>query len=198
MSSSLTPFLRPSGSRSPYEVLDHGAGFVLAWSGQPTFTINLPNKERELIQMDADRLVFAIPDLRDLIDRAAMGNSEVKTEEEEAATAADDDAQPRKKREFRKVFAKFTNGARVGWGFVLERTCMEGECQKCGKKKKFDRQCRIWDFKPHYAVVFNTPESVKERGESVSRLPFPRPPSRPRADDLSPLSVISARPLRRL
>jgi hypothetical protein len=47
------------GSRSPYEVLGDGAGFVLAWSGSPRFYINQENKERELIQIEADTLVFA-------------------------------------------------------------------------------------------------------------------------------------------
>ena len=168
------PFhMHSKGSRSPYEVLEHGAGFVLAWSGAPTISINRTNREKELIQIEADRLDFAIPDLRDLLDRRAMGHADKSSDEELSPTKDDDaaserpDKPPPPKRQFRKVFAKFTNGARFGSGFVLERTCGD-ECEKCRGRKKFDRQCRMWDSKAHWDVIFRTPESVEKRDPEVS------------------------------
>jgi hypothetical protein len=58
----LTTLFPSTGSRSPYEILQTGAGFVLGWSGKPRWVIGHPNEERELIQISAERLVFAIPE----------------------------------------------------------------------------------------------------------------------------------------
>lgn len=35
---------------------------MLAWSGAPKITINKPNREQELVQIEADNLFFAIPE----------------------------------------------------------------------------------------------------------------------------------------
>lgn len=35
---------------------------MLAWSGSPKMTISKPNPQRELVQIEADNLYFAIPE----------------------------------------------------------------------------------------------------------------------------------------
>lgn len=55
-------FLRSIGSRNPYDILELGAGFVLAWTGKPRLRINQPNEQRELVQIEAESLMFAIPE----------------------------------------------------------------------------------------------------------------------------------------
>lgn len=57
---------------------------------------------------------------------------------------------PRASRASRKVVAKLSSGVRFGVGVVLERAC-GGECPKC-KGTAFERECRLFTFKPHYEV----------------------------------------------
>ncbi|CDZ98518.1 Uncharacterized conserved protein [Phaffia rhodozyma] len=143
------------GSRNPYDIVEHGAGFVLAWTGKPRLMINQPNEERELVQIEADSLLFAIPDFRDLQDQKAMGNPDPDSDDD---VNVEREYHPRSKKILRKICAKFTNGARVGWGFMIERTCGD-ECESCSGPP-LQRKCRMFDFKPHYTVVMKTPEAI--------------------------------------
>ena len=54
----------------------------------------------------------------------------------------------------RKVCAKFGSGSRFGVGIVLERTCGP-DCTHCSGDA-FHRQCRFFDFRPHYQVMLET------------------------------------------
>lgn len=51
---------------------------------------------------------------------------------------------------YQKICAKLNSGTRFGIGFVLERSC-GSECTKCSGNA-FERQCRLFDFRPHYDV----------------------------------------------
>lgn len=53
---------RPSGSRDPYEITGHGAGFVLAWMGDPKIRIGYENPERELVQIFSKQMVLSVPE----------------------------------------------------------------------------------------------------------------------------------------
>lgn len=50
----------------------------------------------------------------------------------------------------RKICAKFLSGVKFGLGFALERSCGTN-CHSC-TGSPFHRQCRFFDFKPHYLV----------------------------------------------
>ena len=63
-------------------------------------------------------------------------------------------------RQAQTVCAKFRSGVCFGVGFVLERACGP-ECDRCSGKP-FDRQCRLFDFKPHYDVKLEWKDSVPE------------------------------------
>jgi hypothetical protein len=55
-----------------------------------------------------------------------------------------------------KTCAKLQGGVRFGLGFSLERACGP-ECDKCSGSP-FERECRIWDFKPHHEVQLSKKE----------------------------------------
>jgi hypothetical protein len=55
-----------------------------------------------------------------------------------------------------KVCAKLTNGVKLGFGFALERAC-DAQCTSCRGTTPFFRQCRFFDFLPHYKVALVVP-----------------------------------------
>ncbi|THV08447.1 hypothetical protein K435DRAFT_11362 [Dendrothele bispora CBS 962.96] len=112
------------GLRDPHDTLTAGSGFVLAWEGNTKLLIGRKNEEKELVQIISDTMSIAIPKLASL------------------------PAQPA--REFRKTCAKLSSGVCFGVGFVFERSCGPS-CPTC-RGTPFNRQCRYFDFKPHYEV----------------------------------------------
>ncbi|KAI0719613.1 golgi-body localization protein domain-containing protein [Cerioporus squamosus] len=124
--------LHMKGSRDPYEIRGHGAGFALCWKGNPQLLIGQPNEANELIQVVSDSMLVIIPNIE-----SSYG--------EDADKANRDGA-----RRAQTICAKFRSGVCFGVGFVLERACGP-ECEQCSGKP-FDRQCRLFNFKPHYDV----------------------------------------------
>jgi hypothetical protein len=60
-----------TGSRDPYEITGNGAGFVLAWMGDPRIRIGYDNPEKELIQIFSKQMVLSVPEyVRSLPPRA--------------------------------------------------------------------------------------------------------------------------------
>ncbi|KAK4703534.1 hypothetical protein P7C70_g2687, partial [Phenoliferia sp. Uapishka_3] len=161
------------GTRDPYSVTGFGAGFVKSWSGNVKFFIGLPNADREFFQIESDRYILGIPNLRSYVDAAASGLARDPTEGDDRATqhsgvtggetggrAFSEDA------DHVKICAKFINGVRWGMGAVLERACTV-DCPKelCNGKSAFHRQCRNFDFIPHWEVHTKTEAAIKENGE---------------------------------
>ena len=50
-----------TGSRDPYQLDGHGAGFALCWKGAPQLLIGQPNDALELIQVISDSMLIIIP-----------------------------------------------------------------------------------------------------------------------------------------
>ncbi|KAK7470536.1 Protein SABRE [Stygiomarasmius scandens] len=123
------------GLRDPHDTLTAGSGFVLAWEGNTKLLVGRKNEERELVQIISDTMSIAIPKLASLPEQPAPW--------------------------FRKTCAKLTSGVRFGVGFVFERTCGPS-CSTC-KGSSFDRQCRYFDFKPHYEVRMEKKKRVPLR-----------------------------------
>lgn len=125
---------------------------------------------RSPLSQETDRHVHC-RSFRGLLDHRATGHVDGK--------GGRDDAKIDKAREDRtsaalysKICAKFTNGARAGWGFFLERTCTDGDCKEDCSGSNRDRQCRIFDFAPHWKVVLRTPEALEEHQiDQKARLP---------------------------
>ncbi|KAJ6628726.1 golgi-body localization protein domain-containing protein [Mycena sp. CBHHK59/15] len=124
------------GSRDPYKVSGSGAGFVLAWQGNPKLLIARENTDKELIQVISDSMLIAIPDFSSLIPKAKRKRRQ--------------HAQAGNARPFQKICAKFRSGVRFGIGFVMERSCGT-ECSTCSGSP-FHRKCRLFIFRPHYDV----------------------------------------------
>lgn len=178
------------GSRDPYHILGHGAGWVKCWRGNVEILVNYDNKDREVFQILSDEYLLAIPDLKDYIDRAATGTEDrAASMDENDGKAQYDRASDRKSNpalsssvtnqrfmkepDFKKVCLKLTNGVRWGSGLLLERTCTDESCQR--KKKcrgaPFYRECRFWQRKHHWQVYTRSKEYVQtlpmeKRGDS--------------------------------
>ncbi|KAJ3512535.1 hypothetical protein NLJ89_g3461 [Agrocybe chaxingu] len=50
------------GTRDPYNTIDAGTGFVLAWQGNPEIRVGYENYQKELIQVMSDDMVIGIPE----------------------------------------------------------------------------------------------------------------------------------------
>ncbi|GJN94531.1 hypothetical protein Rhopal_007614-T1 [Rhodotorula paludigena] len=182
------------GTRDPYSLVGFGAGFAKAWKGNVQFRLGLENPDHEFFQVLSDQYVLGIPNLRDYVDAAATGlstsegqdgtggplggafaagtdgvsayaASTVGGDEYDTAshvTAEDDDISY-----WIKVCAKCVNGVRWGMGIRLERTCRDESCDKptCTGMSTFHRQCRIFDFIPHWHVHTKTAAAIGPHGE---------------------------------
>ncbi|KAJ3799089.1 golgi-body localization protein domain-containing protein [Lentinula aff. detonsa] len=117
--------LHMKGLRDPYEIIGVGAGFLYSWKGHTKLLIGRKNDDGELIQVISDSMLIAIPNLKKLPAKYPST--------------------------YKKICAKFLSGIKFGLGFSLERSCGSG-CHSCSGSP-FHRQCRFFDFKPHYMVM---------------------------------------------
>nr|VWO95170.1 Uncharacterized protein [Ganoderma boninense] len=53
------------GSRDPYKLDGHGAGFALCWKGKPQLLVGQPNDASELVQVISDSMLIIIPNIED-------------------------------------------------------------------------------------------------------------------------------------
>ncbi|BGP27835.1 hypothetical protein Rt10032_c13g5178 [Rhodotorula toruloides] len=171
------------GSRDPYALTGFGAGFAKAWKGDVHFRIGLDNPDGEFLQILSDEYVLGVPNLREYVDTAATGLS---TRDPDGETAADGStyapstvggdeydaastvtAEEDEASYWIKVCAKCINGVRWGMGVVLERTCRDKSCAKadCCGLAPFHRQCRMFDFRPHWEVHTKTSAAIGLDGE---------------------------------
>ncbi|TBU45037.1 golgi-body localization protein domain-containing protein [Dichomitus squalens] len=134
--------LHMKGSRDPFQLDGHGAGFAFCWKGSPQLLIGQPNGASELIQVISDSMSIIIPNTKD-----TYGDGTKKP------STKDDTARPAP-----IICAKFRSGTCFGVRFVLERTCGP-ECGNCSGKP-FDRQCRMYHFKPHYDVKLEWKDQI--------------------------------------
>lgn len=160
------------GTRDPYSVTGFGAGFVKTWSGDVRFLIGLENPDREFFQIESDRYVLGIPNLRTYVDTAASGLTRDPGENDDRSTQHSQTTGGELRSfgeagaDYIKICAKFINGVRWGLGAVLEHACT-ADCPKAGCKGKtaFNRQCRFFDFIPHWDVHTKTKDAVGPNGE---------------------------------
>ncbi|KAJ7068375.1 golgi-body localization protein domain-containing protein [Mycena amicta] len=134
------------GLRDPYIVHGAGAGFVLAWQGNPRLLVAQKNHHKELIQVFSESMVIAVPDFSHLLPKTKRKRRR--------------DGDSEKIRPFAKICAKLRSGVCFGVGFVMERACGP-ECTKCSGSP-FHRNCRFYDFRPHYDVKLEKKPRVPE------------------------------------
>ncbi|TFK23245.1 hypothetical protein FA15DRAFT_705606 [Coprinopsis marcescibilis] len=133
------------GTRSPYEMVESGAGFVLAWEGSPRIKLGFENVQKELIQVTSEAMTFSVPDL-DHIQPSTLIPSVTRTL-----------GIPKP---FKKVWARLNSGVRFGVGFLPERACGT-DCSECAGAPR-ERKCRLFTFKPHYQVLMEKKPFVPE------------------------------------
>ncbi|KAF8314787.1 hypothetical protein DL93DRAFT_2227867 [Clavulina sp. PMI_390] len=128
------------GSRDPNILAGSGAGFVMEWKGQPTFTIGTSPKDMELLQLRGKEMRLAIPDLRRFDASFGLdGVLENPLLKQSAPTSG-------------KILAKFMGNVRMGLGFVFE-----GDSPEADHDPKNGASSRVFTFKPHYQVAQRTP-----------------------------------------
>jgi hypothetical protein len=151
------------GSRDPYHVVGHGAGWVNCWRGNVELKIGFENEQREFFQILSNEYLMAIPDLKNYIDRAAAGSRERSSQSQrQGSHDSTSSSLPelnhkayKRRPEFTKVCLRLTNGVRWGVGLILERTCTDDICiqePKCKSSIPFNRECRFWTRKKHWQV----------------------------------------------
>jgi hypothetical protein len=163
--------LHLKGERDPYSITGKGSGFCMCWRDEVRILLGFENRDREFLQVESDEFILGIPDLRDYEDNAATGLSkELSSEGDDKSvrSSTHDTESHVTSRRFRrdalfiKVAAKFINGVRWGMGIVLERSCRPWDCQRGCKGPPFNRQCRFFDFIPHWEVKTKTRDGLKD------------------------------------
>jgi hypothetical protein len=169
------------GTRDPYALTGFGAGFSKAWQGNVELFVGFDNEAKEFFQIESEEYILGIPNLREYVDSAATGMVRIPTESDDRSTqysAGTDGGTGSHGRgrfsqdaDFIKVCAKFINGVRWGMGAVLERSC-RSECSNalCIDQTPFHRQCRTFDFKPHWEVRTKTADAEPGPDGTVSRV----------------------------
>ncbi|KAL8652016.1 MAG: hypothetical protein Q9226_004445 [Calogaya cf. arnoldii] len=128
--------LKLKGSRDPYMVTGHGAGFVMCWRNGVRWDIHRDDDPKKFMSVTSGEYVLAIPDYshqvrensaRSLTDRDSISSS----------------SSYKNGAMFKKVIMKLSGNVRWLAGLVFERD-IEGNS-------------RSFDFMPHYDVALTTP-----------------------------------------
>ncbi|KAK0552268.1 Protein SABRE [Tilletia horrida] len=162
------------GSRDPYEVTGHGAGWVMCWRDNVELRIGYENKDREFFQVVSTEYLLAIPDLQEYTDLAASGNAPRLSPEAPKTNEGEPTITGSRKRytsepRFRKVCLRLSNGVRWGAGLIYERTCTADTCRRRPRCQgtPFYRECRFWDRIPHWEVHTKSKEHVDQLPDSL-------------------------------
>ncbi|KAJ3537089.1 hypothetical protein NM688_g6737 [Phlebia brevispora] len=135
-----------TGSHDPHGLRGTGAGFALCWQGNPQLLINQENEQNELLQVVSDSVLLIAPNIEE-----SYGETSLNTSNGSRSPTSPTSSKSSKANRSRRVCAKFGSGSRFGVGVVLERTCGP-DCQHCSGDA-FHRQCRFFNFRPHYDVT---------------------------------------------
>ncbi|KAL7791890.1 mitochondrial protein from FMP27 domain-containing protein [Trichoderma ceciliae] len=128
------------GTRDPYQVTGHGAGFLMCWRNDIRWNINAEDDPKKLMTVDSGEYVLAVPDYSMQVREAA------RLRDDDDGRLADDRLRCGPA-QFKKVVMKLSG--RVQWlaGLIFERAIDDGR--------------RSFDFKPHYEVVLKNPLFAK-------------------------------------
>jgi hypothetical protein len=137
-----------SGSRDPYMVTGHGAGFVMCWQNDVHLNIAQDPDPRNFMIVDSGSYVLAIPDLGHYARQEADLEAHVHTESPASISSH------RQLAIFKKTIMKLNGNVRWTSGLVFERN--------------LDDVGRSFDFIPHYEVVLKHPKYAKPQNGRVS------------------------------
>ena len=133
------------GSRDPYVVTGHGAGFVMCWRNNVNWGIHQDDDPKKFMTVTSGEYVLAIPDYsHEARERDSSGR------DGESVTTS---SSLKNGAIFKKVIMKLSGNVRWMAGIVFERDLHEG--------------ARSFNFLPHYEVTLRTPEKAKAHQSQV-------------------------------
>ena len=128
------------GSRDPYMVTGHGAGFVMCWQNDVKLTLAEDEDPRNFMVVKSGSYVLAIPDL----GHYARHEADAESSRPESSSSL---SSRRQLAVFKKTVMKLNGNVRWGVGLVFERNLDSGG--------------RSFDFIPHYNVALKNPKYAK-------------------------------------
>ncbi|KAF2201026.1 hypothetical protein GQ43DRAFT_481072 [Delitschia confertaspora ATCC 74209] len=132
------------GSRDPYMVTGHGAGFVMCWQNDVQLSIAQDPDPINFMVVNSGSYVLAIPDL----GHYARHDADIESTGHAEGSASL--ASYQQSAVFKKTIMKLNGNVRWTSGLVFERNLDEGG--------------RSFDFIPHYDVVLRHPKYAKPHG----------------------------------
>lgn len=128
------------GSRDPYSVTGNGAGLVMVWRNDVRWNIAQSVDPRQFMTVNSGDYILAVPDYNSYARR---------TQEDISGDGDSGLSSVSMKREaiFKKVVMKLSGNVQWLAGLMFERDLPNGK--------------RLFEFKPHYDVVFKHPDFAK-------------------------------------
>jgi Mitochondrial protein from FMP27/Golgi-body localisation protein domain/RNA pol II promoter Fmp27 protein domain/Domain of unknown function (DUF2405) len=134
------------GSRDPYVVTGHGAGFVMCWRNDVRLKICQDTDPRKFMIVDSGEYVLAVPDFSSQARAAAKSS---KNDDDRSTLSS---SSYKNGALFKKVIMKLSGNVRWMAGLMFERNLDDGG--------------RTFDFKPHYEITLKSPEhALAPKGE---------------------------------
>lgn len=137
--------LHIKSSTSPYALVGDSSGLVFCWKENVSLRINDSGKHAELVKLESDDFILAIPNYAASEGRAwSLLNSMFDEEQDDISDFG----------KFQKRLMKFTSDERVCWtaGFLFERN-VDPKATELSPDME-----RTNVFKPHYDVVVTGPQ----------------------------------------
>ncbi|KAH5273674.1 hypothetical protein HBI70_108430 [Parastagonospora nodorum] len=132
------------GSRDPYMVTGHGAGFVMCWQNDVQLSLAEDEDPRNFMVVKSGSYVLAIPDL------SHYARHETDAEAANRPETASSVSSRRQLAVFKKTIMKLNGNVKWVAGLVFERN--------------LDNDQRSFDFIPHYKVTLRNPKYARPAG----------------------------------
>jgi Domain of unknown function (DUF2405)/RNA pol II promoter Fmp27 protein domain len=131
----------PQGSRDPYVVTGHGAGFAMCWRTDVRWNLCQDPDPRKFMTVDSGEYILAIPDF------SHQARKSIEESGQDAGSIVSSSSGYKNGALFKKVIMKLSGNVRWLAGLVFERSV--------------DGEQRSFDFRPHYEVTLRSPEYAK-------------------------------------
>lgn len=152
------------GSRDPYVVMGTGAGLTKVFRGNVRWNIGVDTDSRKLMEVMCDEYMLAISDFSRREAGIVTPHKKVEHDQQKSKTSLHHYHLSRKELSFQKILMKLTGDVRWTAGLAFERHCEDSGCSGCEGNKN----CRIWDFAPHWHVKMRIPKHSVLPGGKVS------------------------------
>ncbi|KAL9099568.1 MAG: hypothetical protein Q9163_004948 [Psora crenata] len=131
--------LNLKGSRDPYIVTGHGAGFVMVWRKDVRWNIHRDDDPKKFMSVESGEYVLAIPDF----SRQAREHSSLSDPDSASMSIS---SNSKNSAHFKKTIMKLSGDVKWMAGLVFERDLGDGG--------------RSFEFRPHYDITLMTPKKA--------------------------------------